>query len=297
MILVTGGDGFIGRHICSVLSKYRHDVIAVDRHFASPMPSESATGDLADRAFLAALFEQYAFDSIIHLASLLNTTSRQQPQEAMQVNIGISLSLLELAAQLGLPKFVYGSSISAYGSKLSSDHGNISEIVPAAPNDVYGISKRYVEVVGEAYRRQTGLPFVALRIATVVGAGAKSTSSMWRSALFEELTTSEATTIHIPYLPTEIAPLVHVEDIAEMIRQLVKADQIEHTIYNTPSESWRFGELASYISGLNKHIQFTFGKSMVDDIPQVIDDQRFIEEFGYNAIPLRQRMNALVNEY
>jgi len=261
------------------------------------MPFESVTGDLTDRAFLAALFEQYAFDSVIHLASLLNTASRQQPQKAMQVNIGISLSLLELAAQLGLPRFIYGSSISAYGSKLFSDHGSISEIVPAAPNDVYGTSKRYVEVVGESYRRRTGLLFVSLRIATVVGAGARSTSSTWRSALFEKLTTSEPTTIHIPCPPDETIPLVHVEDIAEMIRQLVKADKIEHTIYNTPSESWRFGKLAKYISGLNKHIQFTFGKSMVDDIPQVIDDQRFIEEFGNNAIPLRQRMSALVNEY
>ena len=297
MILVTGGDGFIGRHVCSLFSKYRHDVIAVDRHFASPAPYQAVTGDLTDRAFLAALFRAYSFDSVVHLASLLNTASRQQPQEAMQVNISVSLSLLELADQFGTPKFVYGSSISAYGSKRFSDHGNVSETVPAAPNDVYGISKRYVEVVGEAYRRQTGLQFVALRIASVVGAGAKNTSSKWRSALFEELTTSQPTTILIPYLPNEIIQLVHVEDVAEMIRQLVKANQIEHTIYNTPSESWRFGELAEHISGLNKHIQFTFGKSIVDDIPQVINGQRFIEEFGYNATPLKQRLSALINEY
>jgi len=293
MILVTGGDGFIGRYVCSVFAKYRNDVIAVDRHFVSPVTYQSVTGDLADRTFLTALFENYSFDSIVHLASLLNTASCQQPREAMRINIGVSLSLLELAVQLGLTKFVYGSSISAYGSRRFPDDDSVSETVPAAPNSVYGISKRYVEVVGKAQR--TNLQFITLRIATVVGAGAKSTSSMWRSALFEKLTTRKPTTIHIPYLPSEIIPLVHVEDVAEVIRQLVKASRIQHTIYNTPCESWQMCELAEYISGLNKHIQFTFGQSVVDDIPQVINDQRFVEEFGYKAIPLKQRLSAHVN--
>ena len=279
-----------------MLSRYRHDVITVDRHVASPAPCQALTGDLTDRDFLAALFREHSFDAVVHLASLLNTASRQQPQEAMQVNIGVSLSLLELAAQFGTPRFVYGSSISAYGSKRFSDYGKVSETVPAAPNDVYGLAKRYVEVVGEACRRQRGLQFVALRIASVVGAGAQNTSSKWRSALFEELTTSQLTTIHIPYLSDEIIPLVHVEDLAGMIGQLVEADQIEHAIYNTPSESWRFGELAEHLSGLNEHIQFTFGESIVDDIPQAINGQRFIEEFGCNAISLKQRLSALVNE-
>jgi len=272
-------------------------VVAVDRCFASPTSWETITGDLTDHVFLAVLFEFHSFDAIVHLASLLNTAARQQPQEALQVNIGASLSLLELAAQAGLSRFIYGSSISAYGSRRFAEHGNVSETVPAAPNDVYGIAKRYVEVVGEACRRQTGLEFVALRIATVVGAGSRSAASPWRSALFEELTTSRPTTIHIPYLPDEVIPLLYVEDVAEMINQVVRADRIEHTIYNTPCESWRFRELAGYISGLNAQIRFTFGQSTVSDIPQGISGQRFIDEFSYTATPLRQRLRTLASEH
>ena len=294
MILVTGGDGFIGKQVCSLLSQYGHDIIATDRHFASPVPYPSETGDLADGIFLAALFEKYTFDAIVHLASLLNTASSQYPQAAMQINIGVSLSLLELAAQFGIAKFVYGSSITVYGPQPFPDHGPVSETEPAAPKNVYGLSKRYVEVVGEAWRRRTDLRFVALRIAAVVGPGAKSPTSIWRSALFEALTTRQPMTIYIPYRSGETIPLVHVEDVAEMIRLLVEAKQSTYTIYNTPSESWRLDELAEYIKKLNKYIQFTYGNSLVDDIPPKINGQRFIEEFGYQAIPLISKIKCQI---
>jgi nucleoside-diphosphate-sugar epimerase len=249
---------------------------------------------LTDRGFLAALFAEHSFDAVVHLASLLNTASGQQPQEALRVNIGVSLDLLQLAVESGVRRFVYGSSISAYGPKRLPDHAAVSETTPAAPNSVYGISKRYVEVVGEAYRQQTGLRFVALRIASVVGAGARSATSMWRSELFEKLTARTPTTIHIPYRPSETVPLVHVEDVARVIGQLVEADKVDHSIYNTPAESWRIGELAEYIGRLNEHIRFTFGESLVHDIPQVIDDRRFTGEFGCKAVPIKQRLSAVV---
>jgi nucleoside-diphosphate-sugar epimerase len=294
MILVTGGAGFIGRRVCAVFSGHGQDVIAVDRQFASPVPYQSAIGDLTDRGFLAALFEEHSFDAVVHLASLLNTASGQQPQAAMRVNIGVSMDLLQLAVESGVRQFVYGSSISAYGPKPLPDYAAVSETAPAAPNSVYGISKRYVEVVGETYRQQAGLRFVALRIASVVGTGAKSAASMWRSELFEKLTAKTPTTIHIPYRPSEIVPLVHVEDVAGVIGRLVEADKVDHSIYNTPSESWRIGELAEYVGRLNEHIRFTFGESLVHDIPQVIDDRRFTGEFGYKAVPIKQRLSDFI---
>jgi nucleoside-diphosphate-sugar epimerase len=116
MILVTGGDGFVGRHVCSVLSKHGKGVVATDRSFPQPVPCETVTGDLTDDAFLAMLFDEQSVQVIVHLASLLNTASGQMPQEALRVNVGSSLRLLEAAARVGTRRFVYGSSISVYGA-------------------------------------------------------------------------------------------------------------------------------------------------------------------------------------
>jgi nucleoside-diphosphate-sugar epimerase len=114
-----------------------------------------------------------SFDTIIHLAAVLNTRSRPQPDEALRLNIGGSLTLLQLAAQFKVQKFIFGSSISVYGAKPFAEDGEVSEEEPAAPNTIYGVSKRYVELVGQDYQVQGTFQFVALRIAMVVGRGCR----------------------------------------------------------------------------------------------------------------------------
>jgi nucleoside-diphosphate-sugar epimerase len=294
MILVTGAGGFIGRQVCALLSHHGAEVLAVDRNFSDALPYQTITADLAEPPTLASLFQEHSFVAVVHLASLLKTASLQHPQEAMRINVGVSMSLLEHAAQFGITRFVYGSSISVYGTKRFSEFGPVSESVPASPEDVYGASKRFVEIAGESYRRQAGPQFIALRISTVVGAGARSTTSAWRSEIFEKLASRQPATIDLPFHRAEIVPIVHVEDVAEMIWQLLQADQTAHAIYNIPSENWVCEELARCVSVIDDRIGFRFGQSQVTGTPQAIDGNRFIEEFGVRIIPLKERLAATV---
>src|SRR5262252_8002362 len=117
MILVTGGGGFIGGAVCRLLAERGREVVAVDRGFATDLPCRTERGDVCDTDFVGGLFATYAFEAVVHLASLRNRESQQQPEEALRVNIGASLSLLEKARQASVPRFVFGSSISAYGPK------------------------------------------------------------------------------------------------------------------------------------------------------------------------------------
>ena len=219
-----------------------------------------------------------------------NSNSQRQPEAALRVNIGSSLSLLQLAQQFSVPKFVYGSSISAYGPKSYADYGEVCESEPAAPNNVYGLCKRYVEVVGEQYRRQGKLQFVALRIAMVVGPGVTSDASQWRGELFEKLRAREPTRIHLPYAGDEIIPLIHVADVAEIIRRLVEADQTQHSIYNTPCETWKCADLAAYIHSFNENVELALGTAIVRGDPEAINGRRFADEFGFTPVPMKDRL-------
>ena len=96
MILVTGAGGFIGKEVCRVLSELGYEVVALDRQFATSTPYRQVMGDVGDPAFLARVFESQKFETVVHLASILKTASRKNPQEALRVSVGGSLHLLEL---------------------------------------------------------------------------------------------------------------------------------------------------------------------------------------------------------
>jgi nucleoside-diphosphate-sugar epimerase len=296
MILVTGAGGFIGRRVCALLSRQGADVLGVDRYFSAPLPCQTLTADLSGPHVIAQLFQQYPCEAIVHLASLLKTASLLNPREAVRINIGVSLELLEQAAQIGVVRFIYGSSISVYGTKRLSEFGTVSESTPASPEDLYGASKRFVEIAGESYRRQAGLQFIALRISTVLGVGAHSKTSRWRSEIFEKLSSRQPVTIDLPYLPGEILSFVHVEGVAEVILHLIRASQVAHAIYNVPSENWVCEELARCVSAANGKIDFRFGQSQVTGTPQAIDGSRFIEEFDARLVPLQKRLAEAVGQ-
>jgi nucleoside-diphosphate-sugar epimerase len=259
MILVTGAAGFIGRVVCARLAEQGLDLLAVDRRFPAPLPGRAVQGDLCDPAFVVSLFEAHRFQAVVHLASLLNTASRREPEAAMRVNIGGSLRLLAAASRSNAPRFIYGSSISVYGTKRYEEYGEVSEKVPAAPEDIYGASKRFVEIASEADQQAGKLPFVALRISSVVGPGAVNTSSPWRSALFDSLRQGGPGVIELPFPPDERLPLVHVEDVATAVLQLITAGEIREAIYNIPSENWVAGDLAEAVLSFSPRVEFVSG--------------------------------------
>jgi len=294
VILVTGGRGFIGRSVCSVLSAHGKCVVALDRKGLSgstdKSPYLSVECDIEDKDHVERIFQQYSFTAIVHLASLLKTASQENPVAATRINIGGSLNILEAARTFRVPRMIYGSSISVYGSKSDRGWNAISETESAVPEEVYGATKRVVEVLGEVYRQRSGVQFIALRISSVVGPGAASISSPWRSDLFERLGLPYRVVVSIPYRNDEALPLVHVEDVADMFERLIDAEHAACALYNAPSETWTLDELAKTVEALDRNVRIEFGPSRVSGIPRVIGGQRFIKEFGYMPMSLKERL-------
>jgi len=117
-VLVTGGRGFIGRAVVKLLQRSGCGVVSLD---AAPGTSSSASRhevecDLIDVKQLQRVFEIEPVGGIIDLAAILPTAALREPALATEVNVHGSLNLLEMARGFGVRRFVFGSSLSVYGT-------------------------------------------------------------------------------------------------------------------------------------------------------------------------------------
>src|ERR1700753_1435384 len=101
-VLVTGGSGFIGRHVVSQLTAGGAQVRVVDLQ-APPHPSaDLGQGDIADRDVLAEAF-QGGFDSIVHLAAVTSVLkSLEEPDRTFATNVAGTHALLEAGRAAGV---------------------------------------------------------------------------------------------------------------------------------------------------------------------------------------------------
>src|SRR5215469_277267 len=250
-ILVTGGRGFIGRPLAKLIQRSGYSVVSLDRvpiADAGDAGREEIECDLFDAERLQDIFAQQRIGKIVHLAAILPSAAQRHPVRATQVNVQGSLNLLELAREFNVRRFVFGSSLSVYGTYPADQ--TVSEANRAAPEDLYGAAKLYVEQLGQAYRECHGLEFVSLRVGRVVGPGAQSVSSPWRSEIFELLKADYRAEISLPYRASENLLLLHVEDLAVMLLSLVQASSLTYTVYNAPCKSVVVEDLKRVVENL-----------------------------------------------
>ena len=271
MILVTGANGFVGRKVCARLERESLAFIGIDRRGTEPC-------DIADAEAVRRLFRAHPIGTVIHLAALLPSACRRDPAEATRVNILGSANLLETAAEFRAKRFVFGSSISVYSAEAEAD--------------LYGAGKRYIETYGLNLARAHPPEFAALRIATVVGPGARHTASAWRSEIFEKLGTRESQSIRMPLAADAVLSLVHVEDVARMLVLLATCPRIPDPVYDTPAEDWTMRDLKHLLESLDANISIVLDDSGSRQDPPLADGARFVRDFAWQAPLLGDRLAA-----
>ena len=293
-VLVTGARGFIGRAVRKLLQRSGYSVLALDQpESAAPGVGDIAVSgeiaiDITNREQLESLYQARPIAAIAHLAAILPTMAQLEPARATRVNVEGSLNLLEMARRFGVRRFIFGSSLSVYGTCPAEQV--VTEWDRAAPEDLYGAAKLYVEQLGEAYRRAHGLEFVSLRIGRVVGVGARSATSAWRSEIFERLGTAGAGDIEIPYAESERILLVHVDDVAAMLLRLLQAPPPAHCVYNAACESIVVGELKRELERLNSQLRVKVGGRAVVGNPRQVEWSRIAREFGVGIVPMFEQL-------
>ncbi|MGE3856323.1 MAG: SDR family oxidoreductase [Dehalococcoidia bacterium] len=180
--LVTGGSGFIGSHLVTLLLEQGHEVRVVDNY---------ATGRLSNLAHLvdapglrviqadvadADLTEAFAdVDWVFHLAALADIVpSIERPVDYYTANVTGTVRVLEAARAAGVGRVVYAASSSCYGIP---DAYPTPEDAPARPQYPYALTKYLGEQCVLHWAQCYGLPAVSLRLFNVYGPRARTSGT------------------------------------------------------------------------------------------------------------------------
>lgn len=165
-VLVTGAEGFIGRHLLELLRERGHDVTATSRVPTAPHAGVPFTPiELLEPEPWRALLHAARPDAIVHLAGL---TSHADPGELYRVNVvGTETMLKAIAALEGSrPNVLLTSTAAVYGNQPSPV---LDEQAPPRPVNHYGLTKLAMEQLGRSWADQ--LPIRVLRPFNVIGRG------------------------------------------------------------------------------------------------------------------------------
>ncbi len=169
-ILITGGAGFIGRHI-SEHFQHRAEVLVLDnlrRGFKSNLSGLNCrliVGSILDRDLVREAVR--GVDFVFHLAAMVSVQeSMQKPNECAEINTLGTAIVLEEAARVGVKKLIFSSSAAIYGDDPTNPK---MESMPADPKNPYATSKNEGERYCRSFTDEGRLATVSLRYFNVFG--------------------------------------------------------------------------------------------------------------------------------
>lgn len=184
-VLVTGGSGFIGSYVLRLLAERGDNVINFDTRTPGPEAAwwlkrvadriQFVQGSIDDWASIVAAVKEHQPEAILHIAAVVNPVLlSQQPRLALNVNLGGTFNLLEVARLFDIKRVVYFSSIGVLPAiqyePVDANHPVL--LATEGPGaSFYGAAKAAGEAFCWAYRQSFGLDFIILRPSAVYGFG------------------------------------------------------------------------------------------------------------------------------
>ncbi len=235
--LVTGGQGFIGGHLCRALIERGDDVVVLDLADAPGRALalhgiagqvELFEGDVADRSAVDPAVR--GADSVFHLAAqTLVGPAAEDPEGTFRSNVEGTWTVLEACRRAEVKAVVVASSDKAYGPSDSLPYRETDQLTPAAP---YEGSKAAADVISRSYWNSWGLPVAVTRLANVYGGG-----DLNFSRLVPELVTAYLDDRE-PSIRSDGSPRRDYLHVSDAVRAYLA---IESTLASHPGEAFNAG--------------------------------------------------------
>jgi GDP-L-fucose synthase len=165
-VLVTGGGGFLGKHVLAVLARRGYQNVVSPTH---------AEYDLTRSNQVAACMRDLHPDAIVHLAAVVGGigANRERPGEFFYQNLVMGTELMEQARLASVQKFVAIGTICAYPkfTPVPFREDDLWDGYPEETNAPYGLAKKMLLVQAQAYRQQFGFNAVYLLPTNLYGPG------------------------------------------------------------------------------------------------------------------------------
>jgi UDP-glucose 4-epimerase len=189
-VIITGANGFIGKHLVKkLLSCKLHSLALIsntpnisdkylsDKKFLKDMPIRFYTADIRDRKAISDIFLHEKADTCIHLAAKISVAeSIKNPDETMDINVNGTLNVLEACHKNGVNNLVFASSAAVYGDVKELPICENQRLKPLSP---YGSSKMLAEKHVSSYARLKKIQnTISLRIFNVYGPAQTSESDV-----------------------------------------------------------------------------------------------------------------------
>lgn len=283
-IVVTGGTGFLGKHVVKEFQKSGAEVYGLS----------SDQYDLRQKANIQRMLKGYLPDVIVHLAAHVGGIGLNQakPAELFLDNALMGILLMDEAYRYGVKKFVQIGTICSYPNltPVPFKEEDIWNGYPEETNAPYGLAKKMLLVQGQAYRKQYGFNVIHLLPVNLYGPGDNfnlTTSHVIPALIqkFDEAVREDKTEVQVWGTGNATREFLYVEDAARAIvlatKHYGKAEPInigsgaEHTI----------GSLVRLIATMVGYKgKIVFDRTKPDGQPRrCLDITRAKEEFGFEA--------------
>jgi nucleoside-diphosphate-sugar epimerase len=173
-ILLTGANGFVGRHLYALLKSEGHEVRALTRVASSLYGNDNIECDLERTENLDSIVT--GCDVIIHLAGrahVMNDGKFDAAAAYASANTDVTRRLAESASKCGIRRFVFLSSVKVNGESTPMDKPFSASDNPQ-PQDQYGISKLHAEQQVQRVAGATAMDYVIIRTPLVYGPGVRA---------------------------------------------------------------------------------------------------------------------------